>query len=163
MSRQYDAIVVGAGMGGLLAAALIAKRGGSVLVLERLRYVGGRFTTVVQDGFDITTGALHMAPHGDRGPLARAVRELGLRFDIVPRDVRASFFYRGQHVLWQRYTDVLRLFGPQGQVDLMKITAKLSVPLVGSHEQSFAAWLSTQTRNRRYIISSKASSSSPRV
>jgi phytoene dehydrogenase-like protein len=115
-------------------------------VLERLRYVGGWFTTVVQDGFDITTGALHMAPHGDRGPLARAVRELGLRFDIVPRDVRASFFYCGRHVLWQRYTDVLELFGAQGRLDLMKITAKLSVPLMGSHEQSFAAWLSTQTR-----------------
>jgi len=92
----YDAVVVGAGLGGLLAAALIAKKGGSVLVLERLRYVGGRFTTVDQDGSAITTGALHMAPHGGGGPLARAVRELGLPFDIVPRDMLASFFFRGR-------------------------------------------------------------------
>jgi phytoene dehydrogenase-like protein len=87
--RSYDAVVVGAGLGGLLAAATIARKGGSVLVLERLRYVGGRFTTVDQDGCAITTGALHMAPHGGGGPLARAVRELGLSFDVVPRDVLA--------------------------------------------------------------------------
>src|SRR5262245_53160025 len=80
----YDAVVVGAGLGGLLAAASIAKRGGSVLVLERLRYVGGRFTTVSQDGYEVTTGALHMAPHGAGGPLARTFRELGLTFDGVP-------------------------------------------------------------------------------
>ena len=61
---KYDAIVIGAGLGGLLAAATIARRGGSVLVLERLRYIGGRFTTVDQDGCAVTTGALHMAPHG---------------------------------------------------------------------------------------------------
>jgi phytoene dehydrogenase-like protein len=146
-TRAYDAVVVGAGLGGLLAAAVIARRGGSVLVLERLRYVGGRFTTVAQDGFDVTTGALHMAPHGDGGPLARVVRELGLRFDIVPRDVRASFYYRGAHVAWQRPWDVLRLFGQQGRLDLMKITAQLSTPFIGSPKQPFAAWLATQTRD----------------
>ena len=96
---------------------MIAKKGGSVLVLERLRYLGGRFTTVDQDGCAITTGALHMAPHGGGGPLARAVRELGLPFDMVPRDVLASFFFRGQHVLWNRSWDVMRLFGPQGRLD----------------------------------------------
>jgi len=145
--HAYDAVVVGAGLGGLLAAAVIAKRGGRVLVLERLRYVGGRFTTVLQDGFDVTTGALHMAPHGGGGPLARVVRELGLRFEIVPRDVRASFYYRGSHVQWQRPWDVLRLFGHRGRLDLMKVTAKLSTPFLGSSEQSFAEWLSTQTRD----------------
>jgi protoporphyrinogen oxidase len=145
--RAYDAIIVGGGLGGLLAAALISRRGGSVLVLERLRYLGGRFTTVVQDGFDITTGALHMAPHGGGGPLARVVRELGLPFEIVPRDVRASFFYRGKHVLWSRPWDVLKLFGAQGQLDLIKITAKLSTPLAQSRTgtQAFSTWLATQS------------------
>jgi phytoene dehydrogenase-like protein len=146
--RSYDAVVVGAGLGGLLAAATIARKGGSVLVLERLRYVGGRFTTVDQDGCAITTGALHMAPHGGGGPLARAVRELGLSFDVVPRDVLASFFFRGQHVLWNRSWDVMRLFGPQGRLDLLKITTLLSLPFAASRTeaQPFSEWLATQTR-----------------
>jgi phytoene dehydrogenase-like protein len=151
--RSYDAVVVGGGLGGLLAAALMAKRGGSVLVLERLRYLGGRFTTVVQDGCDITTGALHMAPHGGGGPLARVVRELGLPFDIVPRDLYASFFYRGQHILWNRPLDVMRLFGTLGRLDLLKITARLSLPIgqLRSDAQPFSEWLASQTRDRAIV------------
>jgi phytoene dehydrogenase-like protein len=156
--KFYDAIVIGAGLGGLLAAARIAQHGGSVLVLERLRYIGGRFTTVDQDGFAITTGALHVAPHGGGGPLARAVRELGLPFDIVPRDLMASFFVRGQHVLWNRPWDVMRLFGMQGRLDLLKITTLLSLPFAeapctfgtGRHAeaQPFSEWMATQTKDQ---------------
>jgi phytoene dehydrogenase-like protein len=146
-SRAFDAVVIGAGLGGLLAAAFIAKRGGSVLVLERLSYPGGRFTTVNQDDYAITTGALHMAPHGDRGPLARAFKELGVPFRVVPRDVPASFYYRGQHVLWQHQWDLLRLFSAQGRLDMLKITALLSAPLSSRRADAlpFSDWLRTQT------------------
>ncbi len=147
MKQQYDAIVIGAGLGGLLAAATIVKQGGSVLVLEKLRYIGGRFTTVDQDGYAMTTGALHMAPHGGGGPLARAMRELGLAFDIVPRDVMASFYLRGQHVLWNKPLDVMRLFNWRGRLDLLKVTAHLSSPFATARaeQQPFAAWLAEQT------------------
>jgi phytoene dehydrogenase-like protein len=146
-SRAYDAVVIGAGLGGLIAAAFIAKSGGSVLVLERLRYLGGRFTTVDQDGYAITTGALHMAPHGDRGPLARAFKELGLPFRVVPRDIPASFHYRGEHVMWQRQWDVMRLFGAQGRLDMLKITALLSAPFSSSRADAlpFSEWLRAHT------------------
>jgi phytoene dehydrogenase-like protein len=64
--------------------------------------------------------------------------------------VYASFFYRGEHVMWNRPWDVLRLFGSQGRLDLMKITAKLSLPIVRrwSDAQPFSAWLETQTKDR---------------
>jgi len=41
MSRQYDAIVIGAGHNGLICAAYLAKAGHKVLVLERRHVVGG--------------------------------------------------------------------------------------------------------------------------
>jgi phytoene dehydrogenase-like protein len=156
----YDAVVIGAGLGGLLAAARIAQQGGSVLVLERLRYIGGRFTTVDQDGYAITTGALHVAPHGGGGPLASAIRELGLPFDIVPRDLMASFYVRGaprgaqrnvgQHVLWNRPWDVMRLFGMQGRLDLLKITTLLSLPFADARAeaQPFSEWMASQTKDQ---------------
>jgi phytoene dehydrogenase-like protein len=148
--KTSDAVVIGAGLGGLLAAARIAQQGGSVLVLERLRYIGGRFTTVDQDGYAITTGALHVAPHGGGGPLASAIRELGLPFDIVPRDLMASFYVRGRHVLWNRPWDVMRLFGVQGRLDLLKITTLLSLPFADARSAAmpFSEWLATQTRDQ---------------
>ena len=44
MTPRYDAIVVGAGLGGLTAAALLALAGQRVLVLERNPRVGGAAT-----------------------------------------------------------------------------------------------------------------------
>ncbi len=41
MSGRWDAVVVGGGHNGLVAAALLARAGRSVLVLERLDHVGG--------------------------------------------------------------------------------------------------------------------------
>jgi len=41
MSRNFDAIVIGAGLGGLTAAALFARTGHRVLVLERNQSFGG--------------------------------------------------------------------------------------------------------------------------
>jgi phytoene dehydrogenase-like protein len=48
----YDAIVIGAGFGGLGAALGLAERGARVCLLEALRYPGGcasTFTKVVRD------------------------------------------------------------------------------------------------------------------
>jgi len=52
---KYDAIIIGAGLGGLSAGAFLAKAGKSVLVLERMDAVGGRCRTIDLMGrrFDI--------------------------------------------------------------------------------------------------------------
>src|SRR6476619_6071245 len=45
MTTHYDAIIIGAGHNGLVAAAYLAKQGKSVLVLERRAIVGGSVVT----------------------------------------------------------------------------------------------------------------------
>ena len=66
------AIVIGSGVGGLGAAAKLAQTGQfEVSVYERLSFAGGRFTQHDHDGFQIPTGAVHMIPHGLRGPFAK--------------------------------------------------------------------------------------------
>src|SRR5881397_1661491 len=106
--HSYDVVVVGAGLGGLLAAATAATAGKSVLVVERLPYVGGRFTTVDQDGCEITTGALHLVPHGTgrRPPPFQA--SIGEPLRPVPRDVIASVSVGGRHLVWRSPLDVLQ-------------------------------------------------------
>jgi phytoene dehydrogenase-like protein len=55
--RAWDVIVVGAGLGGLLVGAILARRGRRVLVLERAAEAGGRLRSYEIDGFVIDAGA----------------------------------------------------------------------------------------------------------
>ena len=45
MSRRYDAVIVGSGINSLVAAALLARSGWSVCVLERNEWLGGAIRT----------------------------------------------------------------------------------------------------------------------
>lgn len=76
-TERCDAAVVGGGLGGLAAAALLARRGLRVVVLERAHELGGRATTHVRDGFCFNLGghALYLG-----GAAARVLRELGVRW-----------------------------------------------------------------------------------
>ena len=64
MKLQYDAIVIGSGVGGSCAAALLAHSGKRVLLAEKRTYLGGRFSTVERDGFLCATGGLAIQTGG---------------------------------------------------------------------------------------------------
>lgn len=74
--------IIGAGLGGLLAGAALAPEH-EVHVFERLEMYGGRFTNLPYKGFQLTTGALHMIPHGPTGPLAMLLKDVGAKVEIV--------------------------------------------------------------------------------
>ncbi|MES2752592.1 MAG: FAD-dependent oxidoreductase [Pseudomonadota bacterium] len=74
---RYDAVIIGAGLGGLTAGAILARAGRKVLVVERSNSVGGAASSYkVGDLF--VEGSLHETsdPHDPRdpkhGPLTRA-------------------------------------------------------------------------------------------
>lgn len=77
------AVIIGAGLGGLLAGAKLSKAGCEVNIFERLPFIGGRFANLEYKGFKLSTGALHMIPHGSKGPLAKMLREVGAEVKII--------------------------------------------------------------------------------
>jgi len=83
------AVIIGAGLGGLLAGAKLCGAGYEVEIFERLPFIGGRFANIEYRGFKLSTGALHMIPHGSRGPLAQLLREVEAHVNIIDSDPMA--------------------------------------------------------------------------
>ncbi|MCK5561240.1 MAG: NAD(P)-binding protein, partial [Thermoplasmata archaeon] len=73
---EYDIIIIGAGIGGLLTAANLINTGKKICIIERLGFIGGRFTSIPYKGFSISTGAIHLLPHGGTGPLGKMLKRL---------------------------------------------------------------------------------------
>lgn len=99
MTDGYDAITIGSGLGGLTAAALYARAGHRVLVLERNDDFGGAATTYRHGALTIE-GSLHQTSgFGDPiDPKARILRALGIidELEFVPigtfQEVRGHLF-----------------------------------------------------------------------
>jgi choline dehydrogenase-like flavoprotein len=60
--KKYDAIVVGAGPGGSTIAALLAKKGKKVLIVDKNPKAGGRMMTIVHDGFHYEMFPINCVP-----------------------------------------------------------------------------------------------------
>jgi all-trans-retinol 13,14-reductase len=87
MPRRFDAIAIGSGLGGLTAAALYARTGNKVLILERNWHFGGA-ATVYRHGALAIEASLHEIDGLDAGdPKMPILQALGLDRDIPFVDV----------------------------------------------------------------------------
>ena len=102
--------IVGAGLGGLLTGAILSENGYKVEIFERLPFIGGRFTSISYKGYEVSTGALHMIPHGSRGPLARLLRKSGCKVEIVDSTPEAEIYWNGEREVVSRKSFPLRDF-----------------------------------------------------
>lgn len=86
---EYDVIVVGGGISGLLSALTLSKHGKRVLVLEKDDKVGGNCNSYIVDGFQVDTGP-HAITHLREGPLRRLIDEY---FTYMPVFVDYGHYY----------------------------------------------------------------------
>ncbi len=91
---DYDVIVIGAGLGGLSAGALLAKQGRRVLVLEQSQSIGGCCSTFERDGYRFDVGASIVEIIE---PIERVFEKLGTtlqkEIDLIPCDPIMSYIF----------------------------------------------------------------------
>ncbi len=134
--------IVGAGLGGLLAGASLAKQGFEIEIFEKLPHPGGRFTNFNYRGYQLSTGALHMIPHGEKGPLGTLLKELGAGVEIIPSKPNAVFRVNSRDCQFEELPGLFSL------KDKLKIAAIISALKMGAgNEDSFKRWVSKRLKN----------------
>lgn len=121
--------IIGAGVGGLMAGAFLAKKGYQVTVLEKATKVGGSAGSYVRKGRTFPTGATIAFGLEEQGLLDTLIKELQLDLpfqllqhpmDIILSDRRVSI-YQGQ----ERWDEELQQVMPERQKDVQAFWKKL--------------------------------------
>jgi len=78
MKEQYDVVIVGSGLGGLVSAIILAKEGYSVCVLEKNNQYGGNLQTFVRDKTIFDTGIHYIGGLQEGQNLYKYFKYLGI-------------------------------------------------------------------------------------
>ncbi|MBQ1883572.1 MAG: NAD(P)/FAD-dependent oxidoreductase, partial [Bacteroidales bacterium] len=76
--QKYDVVVIGAGLGGLQCAYILAKQGMKVCVLEQNRLIGGCIQTFTRKNTKFDTGFHYIGGLDEGQPLNRIFKYFGL-------------------------------------------------------------------------------------
>jgi prolycopene isomerase len=87
--KDYDVVVVGAGLGGLSAATFLSKEGKRVLLIERQSVPGGYASSFIRGRFEFEVSLHELSGLGttaDKGPLYRLLDSAGVlkRVEFLP-------------------------------------------------------------------------------
>ena len=100
-TQSPDVIVIGSGIGGLTAAALLQQRGISTLVFEKNPYPGGSCSSFQRNGYRFDAGASVFYGFGENGTSGtlnlhtRIFRKLGVEVRTIPDPVQIHYHLPG--------------------------------------------------------------------
>ncbi len=97
--NQYDVIVVGAGNGGLVAAAMVARAGYRTLLLEQHNIPGGCATSFVRGRFEFEPSLHELcseATRDDQSSVSAIFRSLGVDVPLLYEDTLLRVIAKGE-------------------------------------------------------------------
>ncbi|SEM51229.1 NAD(P)/FAD-dependent oxidoreductase [Paenibacillus sp. OV219] len=123
---HYDTAVIGGGLAGLLAALELAKKGRSVIVIEKSSRLGGRAMTNTQHGIQLNMGghALYKT-----GRAYEILQEHGISLEGGPPSTKTNVIWNKK--LYSLSPDPIsmltsKLLTLSGKINLMRLMLKLS-------------------------------------
>jgi C-3',4' desaturase CrtD len=132
LKSHYDVVVIGAGMAGLTAAALLVKEGKSVLILERNYLPGGCSSSYFRKGYIFESGATTLVGLDEGMPLRAVLDETGIKLNASKLNVPMQVFLPDGRML-TRYQDrekwieeAQRVFGGNRMAEFWKFCFKIS-------------------------------------
>lgn len=141
---KCDVVVIGAGAAGLMAAAMVAHHGRSVVVVERDDILGGRAAMREDDGFTLHLGGHHLEDPGSG--ITKMFHVLGIELEHGPQSTDLLAFEQGQG--WQS----MRERYATDKAELKKvITALVEMSFAEIDEwddRTLREWLDSQTDDR---------------
>ena len=99
MAAKHDVIIVGAGFGGVVCGALLAKAGLKVLLLDKNNRVGGKQIGISVKGFKGEMWPTYGIPI-ELGPFVEAFKQLGIESKLQPIPKTQALMYRRRSGEW---------------------------------------------------------------
>ncbi len=125
---MYDVIVIGAGYGGVTAAALLSRAGRRVLLIEKNNQPGGKGLTVRRRGYAYEMwGGVGVPANASR--FHELVGLLGIESDvelIVPEGDSSALRYKGADGVWRSFSGPANQAEDPGALDKLRSVFGLS-------------------------------------
>lgn len=96
--EEYDAVVIGAGIGGLVAATQLAIRGARVMLLEKYVIPGGSSGYFQRDGYTFDVGSSVMFGFSDKGSInliTKSLEAVGRKMEVIEDPVTVHYHLPG--------------------------------------------------------------------
>ena len=93
-TKNWDSIVIGSGLGGLVTASQLASKGAKVLVLEQYKIPGGSGGSFTRKGFTFDVGASMIFGFGKKGYtnlLTRALKDIGQECETIADPTQLAY------------------------------------------------------------------------
>lgn len=122
--NTYDTLVIGAGMGGLVAGSLLAKKGLRVLIFEKEKQVGGYVVSFKRKGLTIDATGAFVGGCQEGGEFYQILKEIGAHKEIefIPihhiRNIYPGFEVHLHQGGFQPYMDSLLQLFPEEEKGL---------------------------------------------